>query len=46
VSDEYPDLDRMQRALYRVGIIEEGDDVPDDEIVDLYRVHVERVSRS
>lgn len=36
-DDEYPDLDRMHRALYRAGMVEEDDEVSDEEIVAMYR---------
>lgn len=34
---EYPDVDRMQRALYRAGILDEDDEPDDEEIVAMYR---------
>ena len=36
-DEEYPDVDRMHRALCRMGIVNEDDEVPDDEIVEMYR---------
>lgn len=36
-DDEYPDIDRMHRALYRAGLVEEDDEVSDEEIVAMYR---------
>lgn len=36
-DEEYPDVDRMHRALYRAGIVDEDDEPSDEEIIEMYR---------